>query len=179
MLLSAWGDAFVELFTNSANIIAMVCLLIGMVLLCIECFVPGFGIFGISGIVFCAFSIVLTLILGGEHAWIQFLYMIAMIVVVLAVVILIAIRSARFGLLSKSSLIQNGVDLPPDYSSDEKNYSYLVGKTGVTKTILKPVGKAEIDEQTYQVTTEGEYIDMNEEIYVASVDGSTILVKKR
>lgn len=177
VLLSSWGDAFVKMFTNSANIVAVVCLLIGLVLCCIECFIPGFGVFGITGTIFCVFSLVFTLIIGGEHAWLQFLYLVSLSVAVLAIVIFIAIRSARFGALSKSPLVQNDVALPTDFASNEKNYAFLVGKTGKTKTILKPIGKAEFDGQTYQVTTEGEYIDKGKEIYVSEVDGSTITVK--
>ena len=117
------------------------------------------------------------MIIGGEHAWLQFLYLVSLSVAVLAIVIVIAIRSARFGALSKSPLVQNDVALPTDFASNEKNYAFLVGKTGKTKTILKPIGKAEFDGQTYQVTTEGEYIDKGKEIYVSEVDGSTITVK--
>lgn len=177
MLLSAWGEAFVNMFTNSANIIAMVCLLIGLVLCCVECFIPGFGVFGITGIVFCVASLGLTLFLGGEHSWIQLLYLAVIAIVVLTVVILIAVRSAKFGALSKSPLIQTEIAIPTDFASNEKNYSFLMGKSGKTKTILKPVGKVEIDGKIYEVTTEGEYIEKNKEVCVAKVDGSTILVK--
>lgn len=177
MLLSSWGDAFVNMFTNSLNLIAIVCLIIGLVLCCIECFVPGFGVFGILGIVFCLSSLVLTLIVGGEYAWIQLLYMTAVSAIILVVVILIAIRSAKFGALSRSPLIQTEIAIPTDYASNEKNYAFLLGKQGVTKTILKPVGKVEIEGKLYQVTTEGEYIEKNKDVSVAEVDGSTIIVK--
>lgn len=178
MLLSMWGDAFVNLFTNSLNIIAMVCLFIGIVLCCIECFVPGFGVFGISGTVFCLFSVIFTLIVGGQYAWIQFLYMIVILAVVLTTVVLIAVKSAKYGLISKSPLVNTDVVLPPNYASNSQNYAYLVGKTGKAETILKPVGKVTIEEETYQVTTEGEYVEKGAEVSVVKVDGSSIMVKK-
>ena len=177
MMLSSWGDAFVNMFTNSANLIAIVCLFIGLVLCCIECFVPGFGVFGILGIVFCVASAVLTLVVGGAYAWIQLLYMTAVSVIILLVVVLIAIRSAKVGLLSKSPLVQKEIAIPTDYASNEKNYAFLLNKQGKTKTILKPVGKVEIEGEVYQVTTDGEYIEKNKDVYVAQVDGSTIMVK--
>src|SRR5574344_1416366 len=142
MLLNDWGDAFVRLFTENYNIVSMICLAIGLVLLGIECFIPGFGVFGISGCIFCAFSIVLTLIKGGDYAWMQFLYMLGIIVIVITTTILIAVRSARFGALSHSQLIQKNTALPEDFSSNEKNYSYLIGKIGMTETVCKPSGKA-------------------------------------
>lgn len=178
MILNAWLDAFVRLFTNSANIIAMACLLIGIVLCCIECFIPGFGVFGITGIVFSLFSVVFTLIMGGQYAWIQCLYMICITVIILTTVILISVRSAKVGLISKSPLINTDVDLPQNYAENSHNYAYLVGKTGVAETILKPVGKVRIDDETYQVATDGEYIEKGTEVSVVKVDGSTIMVKK-
>lgn len=177
MLLTSWGDAFVNMFTNSANIIAIVCLFVGLVLCCIECFVPGFGVFGILGIVFCVASLVITLVVGGEFAWIQLLYMASLSFVILLVVVLIAIRSAKFGALSRSPLVQKEIAIPTDYASNEKNFAFLLGKEGVTKTILKPVGKVEIEGKIYQVTTDGEYVEKDKSVFVAEVDGSTILVK--
>ena len=177
MLLSSWGDAFVNMFVNTSNIIALACLLVGLVLCCIECFIPGFGVFGITGAVFSIFSLVLTLIVGGQYAWIQLLYMTAITVVVLLVVVTIAIKSAKSGLLSRSPLVQKEIAIPTDYASNEKNYAFLLNKQGKTKTILKPVGKVEIEGEVYQVTTDGEYIEKNKDVYVAKVDGSSIIVK--
>lgn len=178
MLLNMWGEAFVSLFTNSLNVIATVCLFIGIVLCCIECFVPGFGVFGISGTVFCLFSVIFTLIVGGNYAWIQVLYMICLIISILTIVILLTVRSAKSGLISKSPLINTDVDLPPNYASNTQNYAYLIGKTGTTETILKPVGKVNIDNETYQVSTDGEYVEKGSEVSVVKVDGSSITVKK-
>ena len=180
MLLSNWGQAFVDLFTKEYNIIAMVCLAIGLVFAAIECFIPGFGIFGIMSIVFCAFSVILTLVMGGENAWIQFLYMVGMGGIILTIIVLIAIHSARYGLLSKSSLIQNKTALPKDFADvDKQKLASLKGKIGVTETICKPSGKVNIEGQTYDVLTNGEFIPKNSEVYVAEVENSTIIVKKR
>ena len=176
-LASSWGSDFVELFTNSYNIICMVCLAIGLILCVIECFIPGFGIFGISGIVFCTFSIVFLLVMGGT--WRQFLYVFGLIIIVAVIVVLILIRSARFGAISKSALVQQNTALPTDFSKDEKKFHDLIGKVGVTETICKPVGKIMIEGQTYSAITDGEYIEKNKEVYVSEVDGTTIFVKER
>ena len=176
-LLGVWADDFVALFTNNYNLICMICLLIGLVLCGIECFVPGFGVFGISGIVFCTFSIVFMLVMGGT--WRQFLYVFGIIIIVATILILVMVRSARFGALSRSSLVQKKTALPSDYSSNENNYSYLVGKVGTTETVCRPVGKVIIEGQTYSAITEGEYIEKGKEIYISEVDGTTIFIKER
>lgn len=176
-LLGVWGEDFVALFTNNYNLISMICLFIGLVLCAIECFVPGFGVFGISGIVFCTFSVVFMLVMGGT--WRQFLFVLGIIILVVTIIVLIAVRSARFGALSKSSLVQKKTALPEDYSSNDKNYAYLVGKIGTTETVCRPVGKIIVEGQTYSAITEGEYIEKGKEIYVSEVDGTTIFVKER
>jgi membrane-bound serine protease (ClpP class) len=173
---SNWATDIAKLFTNSYYIICLVCLAIGLILCAVECFIPGFGVIGITGLVFCTFSIVFLLVMDGT--WRQFLFMIGIGLLVLTLVILIAVRSARFGALSKSPLVQKRTALPEDYSSDEKNYQYLVGKVGLTETICKPIGKAIIDGISYSVITNGEYLGKNKKIYVAEVEGTTIIVKE-
>ena len=173
---SNWGQDIANLFTNSYYIICMVCLAVGLVLCAIECFVPGFGVFGITGILFCTFSIVFLLVMDGT--WRQFLFMFGLGIIVLVIIVLIAVRSARFGALARSPLVQKETALPEDYSSDGKNYQYLVGKIGKTETVCKPIGKAVIDGISYSVITNGEYINRDKAIYVAEVDGTTIVVKE-
>ena len=177
MLASSWASDIVGLFTNSYYIICLVCLAIGLILCAIECFIPGFGVVGITGLVFCVFSIVFLIIMDGT--WRQFLFMIGIAVIVLTIVLLVAVRSARFGALSKTPLIQSETALPEDYSSNEKNYLYLLGKVGKTETICKPVGKAVIDNVSYSVITNGEYIEKDKEIVVAEVDGTSIFIKEK
>ena len=174
---SNWAKDIAGLFTNHYNIICMVGLAIGMVLLAIECFVPGFGVFGILGIIFATLSIAFMVILGGT--WRQFLFVIGIVIIIATIVVLMAIRSARFGAISKSPLVQTETALPEDFSSNEKNYSYLIGKIGVTETVCKPIGKVNIEGQTYSAITNGEYINKNKEIYVSEVDGTSIIVKER
>ncbi|MBO7508131.1 MAG: hypothetical protein J6T39_00610 [Clostridia bacterium] len=174
---STWKTELAELFTKTEGIICMVCLGIGLILLAIEMFVPGFGVFGISGIVFSTFSFIYMLIADGS--WQKFLYMIGIATIILTIVILVAVRSARFGLISRSPLIQKGTALPEDYADNDKNYSYLVGKNGKLHTSCKPTGKAEIDGQLYTVVTTGDFLERGTNVYVSNVDGNSIIVKVR
>ena len=171
-----WAQDIADLFTNSYYIICLVCLAVGLVLCAVECFIPGFGITGILGILFCTFSVVFLLIMDGT--WRQFLFMLGMGILILTIIILVAVRSARFGALSKSPLVQKETALPEDYSSDGKNYQYLVGRIGRTETVCKPIGKAVVDGVSYSVITNGEYIGKDKQIYVSEVDGMSIVVKE-
>ena len=176
MLAEGWGTDIVNLFTNSYYIVCLVCLAIGLILCAIECFVPGFGVFGIVGIIFSVFSIVFLLVMNGT--WRQFLFMLGISIVIIVLVVVIAVRSARFGALSKSPLVQTDTALPEDYSSNESNYSFLLGKVGKTLTTCKPIGKVIVDGVTYSVITDGEYIEKDKEVYVSEVDGASITIKE-
>jgi membrane-bound serine protease (ClpP class) len=178
MLLSnSWAGEIAKLFTTPNYIICLVCLAIGITLCAIECFIPGFGVCGITGILFCVFSIVYLLFSDGTLP--QFLFMLGISIIIIAIVLLIAVRSARFGLLSKSPLVQKDTALPQDFSENEKNYQFLVGKVGKTETTCKPIGKAVIDGISYSVITNGEYLPKDTNIVVAEVDGTSIIIKQK
>ena len=169
-------QSFLTLFAGTEGVIAAVCLVIGLAFLTVEIFIPGFGVFGITGTILLLFSLIYRVATSGDI--LHFLYIIAIIVLVVVISLLIAIRSARFGVLSKTPIIETSTALPEDYASDKKNYGFLINQKGVTKTILKPVGKVDIDNIEYQVITNGDYIDAGVKVKVVEVDGSTIIVRK-
>ena len=169
-------ESFQTLFQGTYGLITAICLVIGLVLLAIEIFIPGFGVCGITGLVLIVFSIVFRTITSG-NLW-HLLLLIVLTMLVAGLSVLIAIKSARFGLLSKSPIVQNETAIPTDYASNEKNYGFLMNKVGVTKTTCKPAGKMEYDKIEYQVITNGDYIDAEEKVRVIEVDGSTIVVRK-
>jgi len=61
---------------------------------------------------------------------------------------------------------------------DDEDLAALVGKTGVSDSILRPSGKAMIDDRIYTVETEGEFLDPGKGIIVTRVRGNRIIVKK-
>jgi membrane-bound serine protease (ClpP class) len=152
-------------------------LIIGVILMVIECFVPGFGIFGIGGLASIIGAITAQGILYKSVAQILFLISLAILAVLL--IFLIFLRSARFGLIGKTPLIQNKTALPVDYDSKNKNeLKFLIGQRGVTITELRPVGRFMIDNKVYEGITSGEPIEINEIIKVVDIEGNKIKVKK-
>jgi len=51
-----------------------------------------------------------------------------------------------------------------------------VGMTGVARSILRPAGKAEIDDRIVDVVTEGEFLDGGTAVRVLHVEGSRVVV---
>ncbi len=85
---------------------------------------------------------------------------------------------SRTGLVS-TTVLQNSVT-PPE--TDELGYpksSSLLEKSGTAVTALRPAGKVEIDGQTLDVVTEGEFIDAGMLVEVSYVEGNRIVVRPR
>lgn len=64
------------------------------------------------------------------------------------------------------------------YSSLSEEYAQLVGKKGITKTDLRPVGTVLIEGKEYSVVSNAEWIHRGTGVEVTEVDGTKILVKK-
>ncbi|MGD9901358.1 MAG: NfeD family protein [Spirochaetales bacterium] len=168
-------EQIVTLFTEMGTLSA-VFLLIGMVLGIIEVFIPGFGIFGIMGIIMSVLGIVFRILVGISLT--QVFILIFIVLAAFLLLFLIFTYSARFGLLSRTGIVESGTAVSKDYNSDAKNFAYLLGKIGATSTVCKPVGKVTIENVDYQVFSSGEYLPKGVNVKVIEVDGSNIIVKK-
>lgn len=169
-------ESLTTLFQGTYGMITGICLAVGLVLLAIEIFIPGFGVCGITGITLLTFSVIFRVITSQD--FVHFVYLLLIIVVGIGLTMLIAIRSARFGLISKTPIVEKSTAIPSDYASNNKNFGYLLNKVGKTKTICKPSGKMEFDNIEYSVISNGDYIEAETPVRVIEVDGSTIIVKK-
>jgi len=56
--------------------------------------------------------------------------------------------------------------------------SPLIGKIGITESDLQPTGIATIDNDIYEVTTEGEFVETGRGVKVTRVKGKKIIVKR-
>lgn len=169
-------QSLITLFQGTYGMITGICLAVGLVLLAIEIFIPGFGVCGITGITLLVFAVIFRVITSQDY--VHFVYLLLIIALAVGLTMLVAIRSARFGLLSKTPIIEKSTAIPADYASNNKNFGYLLNKVGLTKTVCKPSGKMELDNIEYSVISNGDYIEPNTSVRVIEVDGSTIIVKK-
>ena len=153
------------------NLPLVLCLITGVGLLVVEVFVPGFGLPGISGIVLLGVGIGLTWNTYGPVAGLA----VTLIALALAgISISVSVKSAATGKLSKSALILNEVTQPVEHEEAEA----LLGKEGVTDTVLNPVGIAEFDGVRLNVVSEGSYLEKGARVRVQQVEGNKIIVRK-
>ena len=153
------------------NIPVLLMMLVGVILLVVEMYVPGFGLPGISGIALLALGFIL---LGPTLA--QGLLLFAILAAILCVALSICLYSASKGRLSKSKLVLNDVAVPASAAA-ENDLNYFIGREGVTHTALRPAGIGEFDGVKLNVVSDGEFIAKDRPIRVQSVEGNRIVVR--
>lgn len=151
----------------------IVCMLVGVILLVVEAFMPGFGIPGISGSVLLLIGIVMTWI---EYGALAGLGATVVLLALLAIVISFSLHSASRGRLSKSNLVLSDNE-DARKQDDNGEMQLLVGKVGEAKNVLRPVGVAEFDCGRLNVMTEGEYVAQGAKVRIKRVDGTAIFVE--
>jgi len=157
------------------NLPIIVCIAAGLILLVIEMFTPGFGVFGLSGIASLTVSVVLVWGRAGALAGVGLLIVnIALITIMLSV----ALRSASVGRLSRSALILHEAERPEDGYLASSDLSAYIGKIGRTPTGLRPSGIAEFEGRRVDVVSNGPFILPGAEVIVETVEGSKIVVRE-
>ena len=154
----------------TANIPALILLLVGVGLLVFEMYIPGFGVPGTLGIG--------TLVLGFvilRPSLEQGLLLFVILAAVLCVALSVCLITASRGRLEKSKLALKDVALDPDAAADN-DLNYFIGKRGVTRTALRPAGIADFDGVKLNVVSDGEFIAQGMPIRVQSVAGNRIVV---
>lgn len=169
-----------------AQWIEPVLFLLGVVLIALELFViPGFGIAGVSGILLIIASLFLALI---KHPMpktpvdisrlLQATYVVA---ASLMATFLVATLSFRFmpkiPLLSKL-ILTSEEKREKGYRSAPVELEKLIGKQGMTLTMLRPVGKAQFGDIILDVVSEGELIEKGRQVEVIKVEGNRIVVSE-
>lgn len=146
-------------------------LLIGLALIVIEIIVPGFGLFGIAGL--GALTVGSFFVMGGGFE--AFLVLLAIYAVIIAVVLLVC-----FYFPSESKW--NPFVLWDKQKNNEGytgsgDFSYLLHKTAVTLTPLRPAGTVSVDGERIDVSSFGDYIDKGVTVKIVKIEGSKIFVK--
>jgi len=151
------------------NLPTAFCLLLGMALIIVEVFLPGFGLPGISGIALVGVGVALVGIHFGAPMAVGVLLV---LIAVLAVLISWVLRQVVHGKTNTELFLKEKgkYDLHEDMQ-------VLVGKAGVTTSVLRPAGIGDFDGVRLNVVTEGGFIEKDVPIQIVRVDGSKIVVR--
>lgn len=155
---------------NSAVHVYLVLLVLGLLLLGAEIYLPG-GILGIVG----AGCLIGAVVVGFKAFGAQWGFLSLFGVVLLTGVgIAFWIRFfPKTGIGKRLELKKNGRDFKshPDYRA-------LAGKTGLAASVLRPAGIALIDGHRVDVITDGEWIEKDTPIVVTRVEGLRVEVRR-
>ncbi len=164
----------------------MVVFFLGILLLFVEFFIlPGFGVAGIAGIVFVASGLLLGLI---GNTWFDFEGVDSNELTQSVMTVVIGITGGFFLIIALANRIGKGAfrkialettqDTEKGYISVDQTGFSLIGKTGTTKTILRPSGKVTIDGVVYDAMTPFGYIEKDTAIKVIRYESGQVYVEK-
>ncbi|MSR59206.1 MAG: hypothetical protein EXS05_16445 [Planctomycetaceae bacterium] len=185
---------------GTAGWLEVVLFLLGAGCLAIEFFVlPGFGVFGVSGMILCLFSLIMasqTFIIPASTEDMREMAksvgtLSGAIVGTLVLATLISRYLPSLPLFNEMILTPPGGDgnsfeprLRPELAGMgslnpvlERDRT-LVGKPGTALTILRPAGKAQIGDEFVDVVSEGPFISIGRPIEVVAVSGNRVVVRE-
>lgn len=181
---------------GTAGSLELILFMLGMGLLSIEVFVlPGFGVFGVSGILLTLASLIMAShTYSGMTATERFeesLGTLGSLAGAMVTVIATAVVLNKF--LPSIPFVNRLILTPPGYAAAGTDGPVLkpsllsrtsagaavveVGATGVTASALRPSGKAMFGDKYVDVVSDGAYIDHGTAIEVIRVAGSRIIVR--
>lgn len=160
---------------------------IGVILILLEIFViPGFGVAGITGIVFTIMGLTLALVrnINFDFTFVpkgSFAMSFLMVTVAMAAPLLFLIAFGQKIFSSntfKSMSVEAELTREAGFSVNTFNPSNLVGSIATSVTDLRPAGKVEIEGERYDVVTDGEFISKGTSVKVMRVQGTYLVVEK-
>ncbi|RKQ38017.1 NfeD family protein [Oceanobacillus halophilus] len=155
-----------------AGMEAIVLLLLGIILIIAEFFVPG-GILGLIGVG----AILASLLMSGYDVGQMAMSLgIAFLVAIIASIILFR----RIGLdkgVFRHIILRDSTTTDLGYVSSENRLD-LIGLEGVALTALRPSGIGEFDRERLDVVSEGSFIDKGTSVKIVNVEGARIVVRE-
>lgn len=171
--------AELEILFSDMGALAAICLIVGMIFSIIEIFNPGFGFFGITGIVLTLLGMILAVThTSSGNPVKQFFLLLLLEIIVLTLAFGLMAYSVKKGWISRTALVEKNTAVPEGATEGTPKHKELIGKTGETITELRPVGKAKIDDKIYDVTSEDGFVDKGVGIEVVAAEGVKITVRK-
>ncbi len=180
---------------GTAGTLELVLFLLGLALLALEIFViPGFGVFGVSGILLTLASLVMASHtfsgMTTSEKFHESMGSLGQLTAAMFTVIAVAVVINRF--LPTMPFVKRLILTPPGFAAanaggpflnpglmtdDQSNAPVEIGARGVASSALKPSGKATFGDKYLDVVSDGAFIDPGMPIEVIRIAGSRIIVR--
>jgi membrane-bound ClpP family serine protease len=159
-------------FMENIQLFQAALLVLGLLFLLAEVFIPDFGIMGVLGIILFVVGIILT-----AETFVDVLVLLLILILFAALVVLLVIRSASKGRLSRTLVLKDSLSKEKGFSGVEDMKVFL-GKEGTALTMLRPAGIGVFEDVRLDVVTKGAYIEKGTRIKITEVVGRRIVVDK-
>jgi len=157
---------------------------LGLILIVFELFVmPGFGIAGVSGIIFMVLGLFFAMIenihfdfkdIPLRHFYKALLTAFAGIGVGVVLIVYLSSRIGKRGILKNVALHAD----EEGYLSVSSEPASLVGKTGVAASVLRPSGRVEVNGEYYDAVSINGFIEKGESVFVHKYENAQLYVSK-
>jgi len=168
---------------------------LGVMCIVVEIFLlPGFGVFGLSGILLILLSLIMAtqdfVLPNNAIQWEQFqtnsLIVLGSVAVVGILFLAQLLLLDSLPGLKRFQLRTPSVDGAPSAAGTELLFSVpnpiatlpQIGEQGIAESVLRPSGKVIFDKQLVDVVTEGDYLDPGTPVEVIRREGNRIIVRK-
>jgi membrane-bound serine protease (ClpP class) len=150
-------------------------LLLGLMLVIVEVFVPSGGVLGFLAIGSLMSGIIMAFYHSGAEIGFLFLTLTA---VAVPTVLVIAFRWWPKTPMGRRLLLEvpTSEEVLPD-TPERRTLRQLVGKLGVAKTVMLPSGAVSIAGQTIDALSEGTPIEAGQRVRVIEVRGNRVVVR--
>lgn len=150
-------------------------MIVGLLLVMVEVFIPSGGVLGVLSIGSLIASIVLAFYHRGIETGFMFL---AVAAVSVPTVVVLALRWWPSTPMGKRLLLDvpDGDEVLPD-SPQRQRLRQLVGKVGVAKSLMLPSGAVDVDGLTVDALSEGMPIEAGQHVVVIKVRGNHVIVR--
>jgi len=157
---------------------AILLLLLGIVLVLMEAFVPSGGILGVLAAIVLVSSLIFAF---KESDGVGFAFL-GIVVICVPGVVIFGLKIFPKTPIGRRVILKPSVESPEERGKagiSDEDFSHLQGKVGKTTTPLRPSGIIEINDERYSAVAEGELIDKDVEIIVVKVEGNSVVVEPR
>jgi len=162
--------SFFELLM-SVSWISITLFVVGIGMMVVEMFEPGFGVFGIIGVISLIVCVFVTASTVAEGIMLT-----AFFFVILLIMLGIFLYFVSKGKLPGKLVLKDAESRDDGYSGTRDMNEYL-GKTGVVTTICRPVGNVDFDGHKLEVVSLGEFIEKGTKVEVIEIEGNRVVVK--
>ena len=149
---------------------SLMLLILGLIFLVAELFHPGFGAFGILGLIAFGLDILIS-----SRTVAQGLLFTAIAALIVLIFLILGARLIMKGKMPKKLVLKEENSGTAGFYAME-DYTTLMGKRGSAVTVLRPSGIALIDGERVDVVTRGEFIDKDAPLRVVEIEGGRIVV---